>query len=563
MASGAIKGITVEIGGDTTKLGKAISESEKRSRSLQGELKQVEKLLKFDPSNTELLAQKQEILTRTISETSTTLETLEDAQAQVVEQFEKGEIGEDQYRAFQREIISTKSKLDTLEAELKSMDSAVSNVGSESTETATALGKLTKEIDGQESELSSLKDEYTNVVLEQGKNSTEAKELASKMSALNTELKDNKDKLSKAEKEADKLSDALDDAGDSASDADGGFTIMKGALADLVSNAISGAVSAIGDFIGALMELDEATKEYRTMQAKLEGAANTFGYSVDFATGKYQELYKYLGDDQMATNAVTNLMGIGTSTENLSGLVDAAIGVWASYGDSIPIESLTESINETIKVGKVTGSVADALNWASLEALDYDAAFKGHPKTMKEFTKQIKNGVSAEDALNEAMRYCYSEAEREQVLRQLLNELYGESKTVYDEAASSVLEANEAELKLKDTQAQLGEAVAPVNTAMTNLKSQALEAILPLVKSLADGFMSLYEWLQKNPTVMKIVTAVVIALATAFGVLATALAIQGLIAGVTKAIAFLNTTILANPIVLIIAAIAGLVAAFI
>ena len=75
MASGKIKGITIEIGGDTTQLGKAIEDSEKQTRSLQGELKEVERLLKFDPTNTELLAQKQELLTKAVAETTSKLKT--------------------------------------------------------------------------------------------------------------------------------------------------------------------------------------------------------------------------------------------------------------------------------------------------------------------------------------------------------------------------------------------------------------------------------------------------------------------------------------------------------
>ena len=563
MASKAIRGITVEIGGDTTKLGKALAESEKQTRSLQSELRQVEKLLEFDPSNAELLAQKQQILTEAISETSKTLATLEDAQAQVTAQFEKGEIGEDQYRAFQREIMTTQKKLNDLESELSSMDSAFSQVESGSTESASALDKLTDTINDQESELSQLADEYKSVVLEQGKNSKEAKELASEITELNTELKENKDKLGKAEKEAGKLADALDDTGDSASNTNGGFTIMSGALADLTANAIASAISAIGDFIGSLFELSEATEEYRSMQAKLGGAASTFGYDVDFANKKYQEFYKYLGDDQMSTNAITNLMGLGTSTENVSALAEGAIGVWASYGDSIPIEALTESINETVQVGKVTGAMADTINWSAESADTLKDALGGNTKAQKAFNKALKNGESVEDAFNAALEKTTDEQERADIVAKFLNSTYGESKKTYDEMTGSILDANEAELNLKESQSKLGEAIEPVNTAMTNLKAQALEAILPLVEKLAKGFMDLYNWLQKNPTAMKIITAVVIALAAAFGVLAVALGIQALITGVTKAFALLNTTLLANPIVLIVALIAGLVAAFV
>ena len=128
MAGGTIRGITVEIGGDTTKLGKAIGDSEKKSRSLQVELKQIENLLKFDPSNVELLSQKQEVLTQNIQETSKKLETLKEAEKQVIAQFEKGEVAEEQVRALQREIIKTESVLGKMKTEVSSTETAIKNL---------------------------------------------------------------------------------------------------------------------------------------------------------------------------------------------------------------------------------------------------------------------------------------------------------------------------------------------------------------------------------------------------------------------------------------------------
>ena len=128
MAGKAIRGITVEIGGNTTKLDKALAGSEKKSRSLQTELREVTKLLKFDPTNTELLAQKQDILKDAISETGEKLKTLKEAQAQVNAQFERGEIGEDQYRAFQREIVQTEKDLKDLKNELSTTEKAIKDV---------------------------------------------------------------------------------------------------------------------------------------------------------------------------------------------------------------------------------------------------------------------------------------------------------------------------------------------------------------------------------------------------------------------------------------------------
>lgn len=128
MAGGAIKGITVEIGGDTTKLGKAIGDSEKKSRSLQVELKQIENLLKFDPSNVELLSQKQKVLTQNIQETNKKLETLKEAEKQVIAQFERGEVAEEQVRALQREIIKTEGVLGKMKTEVSATETAIKNL---------------------------------------------------------------------------------------------------------------------------------------------------------------------------------------------------------------------------------------------------------------------------------------------------------------------------------------------------------------------------------------------------------------------------------------------------
>lgn len=125
MASNRIKGITIEIDGDTTKLGKALDGAEKSSRDLQAELKGVNSLLKLDPSNVELLKQKQDLLTQSISSTEQKLNTLKQAQAQVQAQFERGDITVEQYRDFQREIIATEQKLKRLKDEQKDFGSVV------------------------------------------------------------------------------------------------------------------------------------------------------------------------------------------------------------------------------------------------------------------------------------------------------------------------------------------------------------------------------------------------------------------------------------------------------
>lgn len=119
MANKNIKGITIEIAGDTQKLTKALEGVNKQSKDLQGELRQVERLLKLDPKNTELLTQKQKLLGDAISNTKEKLNTLKEAEKQVQQQFERGEVGEEQYRAIQREVAATEQNLKKLEKQLK------------------------------------------------------------------------------------------------------------------------------------------------------------------------------------------------------------------------------------------------------------------------------------------------------------------------------------------------------------------------------------------------------------------------------------------------------------
>ena len=134
MAGNRIKGITVEIGGDTQGLDKALKGVNDTSRVLSNELRDVQKLLKFDPNNVELLVQRQKLLNDTIENTEKKLRTLKDAQAEVQQQFERGDIGVDQYRAFQRELQDTESYLRNTQNALQDLQSEQNNMQKSSKE---------------------------------------------------------------------------------------------------------------------------------------------------------------------------------------------------------------------------------------------------------------------------------------------------------------------------------------------------------------------------------------------------------------------------------------------
>lgn len=142
MSSKQIKGLTVEIGGDTSKLGKALESIEKKSKSLSGELGSINKLLKLDPTNTELLAQKQKVLAEAISNTEEKLGILREAEKQAQKQFENGDISAEQYRALQREVLAAEGQLKRYKAAAEDTARAVEDLGNNSDQASDKLDDM-------------------------------------------------------------------------------------------------------------------------------------------------------------------------------------------------------------------------------------------------------------------------------------------------------------------------------------------------------------------------------------------------------------------------------------
>ena len=293
--------------------------------------------------------------------------------------------------------------------------------------------------------------------------------------------------------------------------------------------------------------------------AKLDSAAQSNGYSIEYAQQKYKDLYGVLGDETAANTTVSNFMAMGTSTQNLDSLLNSSIGIWAKYGDSIPLDGLAESVNETTRVGQVTGNLADALNWA---------------------------GVN-EDQFNEQLAACSSEQERQQLVVDTLNGLYGNLSGSYQEANKSVIDANKANADYQDTLAELGEKVEPVTTAVRNGFNKVLEKILELVNkgdvsqftdTIDKGFSVLtdkvlpkvedgFQWILDNKE--KIISGVagIAAGFAAFKVgsaIATAISkfkeMKGLVNDTTGVMKAFNLVMGVNPVVLIVAGITALIA---
>ena len=202
---------------------------------------------------------------------------------------------------------------------------------------------------------------------------------------LGDALKDAGSDAKKAEKELKDVNDEIEDTGKKSEESSGK---LKGFLGSLGKGVVTGIGAAVTGLAAGLTAATEESKEFTDNMTKLTTAAKDGGYSADFAKDAFENMYGVLGDETTANTTVSNLMAMGTSTENLNSLLNSSAGIWAKYGDSIPLDGLAESINETAKVGEITGNLADALNWA---------------------------GVT-EDDFNDKLSACSSESERQQLL---------------------------------------------------------------------------------------------------------------------------------------------------
>lgn len=534
MAAKKVKGITVEFEGNTAGLGKVLKEIDKEAEKTERSLKSVNAALKLDPTNTTLVEQKQRLLASAISNTSDKLNVLKQAQESAAKTVGNYDAWRAAYDPLKTAIDEAKAKLSALKAEMREME----DIGSVDTEPYILLQQEAEETRTQlkslQKQAKDVSEEFGNPISqdEYDKLQREIVFTEKELSSLIKEQKEFGDTVNAVANGAlENFNDTLRKTDDAAEEAGDGFTVAKGAVADFVSDAVQSAIGWIKDLIGELFNLADATEEFQTMQSKLAGSADTFGYSMEFASGAYQNFYRYLSDDQAATNAITNLMGLRTSTESLKNLANASIAVWTAYGDSIPIESLTENINETAQVAKVTGVLADALNWA---------------------------GIS-EDFFNQQLAACSSTQERANLIAATLNNTYAVSKTRYDQLNGSILANNEAEQRLAATEAQLGEAMRPVNTELTELKNELLVMLLPLITELAQGFADLLGWLREHPTVLQILTGAVIGLAGAFLLLAAAMAIQGIVSMLSVGFMGLGSAMSMLPVVGIVAGIGVIV----
>lgn len=327
-------------------------------------------------------------------------------------------------------------------------------------------------------------------------------------------------------------------AHESANETESAFAKIGG-VAQKVAIGIGAAGLAIGGaFIGAV----EGTREYRVEMNLLDSAFQTAGHSSKAAKDTYSELNAVLGDSGQAVEASQHLALIADNEKELTDLTGILTGVYATFGESLPLEGLAEGINHSAALGEVQGSLADALEWS---------------------------GITVED-FNDKLAKLKTEEERQDLIVKTLKGTYSEASEQYKATNADIIASRQAQERLTDAMAKVGEIGEPVMTAVRNAIASLAEKAVPVLEDMVNWFRDAITWIKQNEETVQTWVGVIIGATTAIGTFLLIIswgkimtAAANAVKVVRTAMIAFNTVLMANPIGLVVAAVVGLVAAFI
>lgn len=416
MAKNKLAGITLEIGGDTTELSKALQQPNKEAADLQSKLKAVDQALKLDPTNTDLLAQKQRLLADAITQTESKLNLLKQAQDEFVKSNKNVDSAE--YIELEKQIAQTEKKLN--------------------------------------------------------------------------DLKNASDEVAKSNN---KISTSLTNAGSALESA---------------SQKTKGLSTAAGGLLAAWAATVPATDELRQDLSYLEQNAIDAGIGAETAEAAFDTFNNVINETDSSVEGVSNLLQAGFTESNLQKAVEGLTGAYIKFPDTMKIESLADSLQETLATGQATGQFGELLD---------------------------RLGIGAEN-FSDKLANCSTEAEKQQLVLQTL------ADNGLNETYKSYLKNNSAMIESRDATQQFQEAMA-----------QLSEAIMPIITAITNGITDLVNWFtQLDPTIQQ-ATVIVLALVAALS------PVTGVLASIATAAAALNISIL--PIIATILAIIAAVTAVI
>lgn len=545
-----IKGITIEINGETKGLDKALSNITEKSVKVTSELRDVNKLLKLNPSSVELVAQKQELLSKQINITTGKLESLRKAQGQVEAQFKNGNLGEEQYRAFQREITATEGSLKGYKNELNNLKTQQSELGTNTqrlknyfTATKTSIDdysgvlgtKLVNSIKRGSASSDQMKTALQRIAKEAGISSQDLGKLDKALDDVGSsgqgigEAKEKIDQLSRSSTNASRDVRKLGDEGQSSS---GKFDRFKQAFS--FGTVFSAAQSAFNTVTGGIGQLVSETVSASDSLEKFKGTMKFSGASDNEIKTVTKQVKKYADDTvyDLDTISSTTAQLASNGIKNYEGLVEAAGNLNAvAGGNQDTFKSVSMVMTQTAGAGKLTtenwNQLADAIPGASgkvQEALKKNGAYTGNFRdamsqgqiTSDEFNKaimQLGNKPVAVEAAKSTDTFSSAvgnaQADIESAMMKILDQFGGSgglSKAINE--LSKIVVKGLGQLKkiiqfVKDNQGAFKVLAAGVLSAVVAFKA------MKVINSIADTFKQFNSITKIGTGVMKVFNATI------------------------------------------------------
>lgn len=560
-----IKGITVEIGGNTINLQKSINSANSSVRNLQTELKGVNSLLKTDPSNVTLLTQKQELLTKAISETKEKLNTLREAQAQVQAQFEKGDITEEQYRDFQREIVATEQKLKSLENEAKDFGSVFKQQCEVASEKVKKVGS---DIEDAGKKMLPVTGAISAIGVASIKTAadfdTSMSQVAATMGMTSEEINNGSEDYAKLEKAARDMGAATKYSAGEAADALN-YLALAGYDVDTSVSTLPVVLNlaAAGD-----IELASASD-------MVTDAMSALGLETSEATSFVDKMAK---TSQKSNTNVAQLgeaiLTVGGTAKNLKGGVtelNTCLGILADNGIK-GSEGGTKLRNMILSLTAPTDTAAAQIKALGLEV--YDA--QGNMRPLNDIFNDLNNTLSTmtQGEQTNVLNTIFNKADLKGVNAMLAN-----SNERFNELSGYIDDAAGAAVNMADTmQNNLNGQITILKSALSEAAISIGQALMPLMKQLTGVIQSLVEKFNNLSPTAKMIIIIILGIVATIGpalivigkivsavgsIIAIMPKVKTAITAVKGAVTALNTTMLANPVFLIIAAIAALIAVFV
>lgn len=435
-----IKGITIEVGGDTTKLDKALAGTNKELGQTQKALKDVERLLKMDPGNTELLAQRQRLLAKSVEATSDKLNTLKRAAENADRALARGNAYKDAYEPLKNELDDVNASMRALEANANSMKQKL-DAGDIST---TQYDAFTQKLDNTRKRADELQKAIENV----NKEFEGTKINQSQYDALQREIIETEKNLEDLKDAADKSSVALGKLESTAGKVSG--------ISGKISSAFRPVTATIAGIGAAAIATVPATEELRTDLSILDNNARMAGVGIDAVREAFSNLNTVSGETDSSIEAVSNLLQAGFTESNLQKAVEGLANAAITFPDTLKIESLADSLQETLATGEATGQFGELLD---------------------------RLGIGAE-TFSEGLAACTTQIDKQNYVLSVLTQ--GPLQDAYrrwQENNQELVNSRDASMELQIALSELAQQLLPIVTSVTELAT----GFLNWFNSLDDG----------------------------------------------------------------------------